>query len=79
MIAKIAKDFEVNPVQGVLSHEMSRFVMDGEKVIINRTELDQKVDEIEFEPNQVWAIDIVMCSGDGKPKVSFYHRCLASL
>jgi len=81
VIAKIAKDFNVNPVQGVLSHEMTRFVMDGENVIINRTEIDQKVDEIEFAPNQVWAIDIVMCSGDGKPKevddrVTVYKRAV---
>jgi len=67
-IAKIAADFKVNPVVGVLSHEMKRFLIDGEKVIINKTDVDQKVDEFEFAPNEVYAIDIVMSTGEGKPR-----------
>jgi len=67
-IAKVAADYKVNPVVGVLSHQQKRFVIDGEKVIINKTEVDQKVDEIEFAPNEVYAIDIVMSTGDGKPR-----------
>lgn len=68
MIAKIAEDFGVNAVRGVLSHSMSRFVIDGEKCIIGKANADEKVDEFAFEPNQVYAVDIVMSTGDGKPK-----------
>jgi len=67
-IGKIAAEYKVTPVVGVLSHQMKRFLIDGEKVIINKTDVDQKVDEIEFAPNEVYAIDIVMSTGDGKPK-----------
>jgi len=66
-IAKVAKDFKVNPVQGVLSHEMKRFRIDGDKVIINREDVDQKVDEVEFQPNEVYALDVVFSTGEGKP------------
>jgi len=81
MIKSVADEFKVNVVQGVLSHEMKRFVIDGEKVIISKTEIDQKVDEFDFEPNQVFAIDIVMSSGEGKPKemderMTVYKRAL---
>jgi curved DNA binding protein len=67
MFEKIAKDFNVNIVQGVLSHQMNRYVIDGEKVIISKSDVDHKVDEIEFAPNEVYAIDIVMSTGEGKP------------
>merc|ERR1712025_1062132 len=67
-IGKVAKNFNVTPVQGVLSHDMTRYVIDGEKVIINRHDFDQKVDKCEFEPHEIYAIDIVMSTGAGKPK-----------
>jgi len=67
-IGKVAAEFKVNPVVGVLSHNMKRFIIDGEKVVINKVDVDQKVDEIEFAPHEVYAIDIVMSSGEGKPK-----------
>jgi methionine aminopeptidase len=35
-IAKICKDFEVNPVEGVLSHKMKKHLIDGNDVIINK-------------------------------------------
>jgi len=67
IITKTAAEFKCNAVQGVLSHEMKRFVIDGEKVILNRSDIDQKVDEFEFAPNEVFAIDVVISSGNGKP------------
>lgn len=67
MIRKVAADYKVNAVQGVLSHEMKKFVIDGQKVILNRADVEQKVDEVEFQPNEVYAIDIVMSTGEGKP------------
>lgn len=68
MISKVCEDFKCNAVQGVLSHQMQRFQIDGEKVIINKGDIEQKVDEVEFEPNEVYAMDIVMSTGEGKPK-----------
>jgi len=68
VIGKTAAEFKCLPVQGVLSHEMKRFVIDGEKVILNRADIDQKVDEFEFAPNEVYAIDVVISTGLGKPQ-----------
>jgi len=63
---KIAEDFKCKPVQGVLSHQMKKFVIDGTKVIIGTETDDQKVDEFEFEMNEVYCIDVVMSTGEGK-------------
>jgi len=67
VIGKTCSEFKCNAVQGVLSHQMKRFVIDGEKVILNRSDVDQKVDEFEFVQNEVFAIDIVVSTGAGKP------------
>jgi len=68
VINKVAEQFKCQAVEGVLSHQMKRFVIDGSKVIISKSTLDHKVDEFEFEENQVYAIDIVMSTGEGKAK-----------
>ena len=36
VIAKVTADYEVNPVEGVLSHKLKRHLIDGNDVIINK-------------------------------------------
>lgn len=67
-INKIAQQFKCSVVEGVLSHEMKRFVIDGNKVILSKETSDQKVEEFEFEENQVYGVDIVISTGEGKTK-----------
>lgn len=55
-------------MEGVLSHQLKKFVIDGNKVIINKQTLDQKVEEFEFQEYQAFAIDIVMSTGEGKSR-----------
>jgi len=70
IIGKVAAEFKCNPVQGVISHQMLRNVIDGKRVILNKPDIENKVDEIEFEPAEVFAVDIVMSTGEGKAKES---------
>jgi len=67
-IRKVADVFKVNPVEAVLSHRMKQDVIDGNQIILNRSEPDQLADEFTFEINQVYAFDIVMSTGDGKTR-----------
>merc|ERR1712187_218660 len=68
MGAKVATEFECKPMQGVLSHQMKKHVIDGNRVIISCETAEEKVDEFEFEMNEVYCIDVVMSSGEGKGK-----------
>ena len=43
-----------------------RFVIDGNKVIVQREEPDKRIDECTFEVNEVYAVDICFSTGDGK-------------
>jgi len=64
----VSKSFGVNLVEGVLSHQMKRFVIDGNKVIIGKRDHTMKVDTAEFELNEVYSVDITLSTGDGKPR-----------
>jgi len=67
-IGKVAAAFGVNCVSGTLMHQMKRYVIDGNKVIILREEPEQRVEPCTFEPLEVYAIDVAMSSGEGKPR-----------
>lgn len=66
----VAKAFNCTPVEGVVSHEIGRFDIEGEKVIHQQPREGQKVEDVTFEENEVYVIDILMSTGEGKVKES---------
>lgn len=68
-VQKVAAAYDCKIVEGVLSHQLKQFVIDGNKVILSVASPDTKVDDAEFEENEVYAVDIVASTGDGKPKL----------
>lgn len=60
----IAESFECTLVEGVMTHNMKQFVIDGNKCVLNRPSADQKVDDNFFGENEVYAIDIVVSTGN---------------
>jgi len=68
IIEKTAEAFKVNPAEGVLSHMMKRYIVDSVRCIPNKKVPEQLVHEYNFEPAQVWTIDVVMTTGKGKLK-----------
>lgn len=65
----IAESYGCSVVEGVMSHQMKQFIIDGNKCVLNKPSPETKVEDAEFEENEVYAIDIVISTGDGKPKV----------
>lgn len=68
-IEKVAAAYDCKIVAGVLSHQLKQFVIDGNKVVLSSYSPDTRVDDAEFEENEVYAVDIVTSTGDGKPKL----------
>lgn len=64
-VDKIAASFRCRPLEGVLSHQLRRFVVDGEKVIMNQLDPENAVEEVVFEEGEAWAIDILISTGEG--------------
>lgn len=56
--------------EGFASHQVERNVLDGEKTIVfNPSETQRKeVRDVEFEENEVYCIDILVSTGDGKAR-----------
>ncbi|CAD8147164.1 unnamed protein product [Paramecium pentaurelia] len=70
IIQQISDDHKCTPLEGVLSHEVKRHFIDGNKVIINRETQEQRVDEEEIQVNDVIVLDVYITTGDGKTKES---------
>ncbi|KAJ3699522.1 hypothetical protein LUZ61_003227 [Rhynchospora tenuis] len=68
-IQKVAAAYDCKIVEGVLSHQLKQFVIDGNKAILSVTNPETRVDDAEFEENEVYSIDIVTSTGEGKPKL----------
>lgn len=78
-IAAVSKDFDCQPVEGVLSHSQKKHLIDGNEVIINKEGPDNKVKEFQFEPGQVFGLDILVSTGEGKTsqadkRITVYKR-----
>ncbi|KAL4440303.1 hypothetical protein ABPG75_003304 [Micractinium tetrahymenae] len=69
VLAKIAEAYGCNLVDGVMTYQMTRFVIDAQKAVLQKPQPDVKVEESEFEEGEVYAIDIIVSTGEGKPKV----------
>jgi curved DNA binding protein len=65
---QIAESYKCNPLEGVLSHEVKKHLIDGNNCIINKATFDQKVDEHEFQVNEVYGLDVIVSTGEGKTK-----------
>jgi methionine aminopeptidase len=65
-IQKVAAAYDCKIAEGVLSHQMKQFVIDANKVILSVANSETRVDDAEFEENEVYAIDVVTSTGEGK-------------
>ncbi|KAJ3111687.1 Proliferation-associated protein 2G4 [Phlyctochytrium bullatum] len=71
-VQKIAADFGCTPVEGMMSNQLERNNLEGpKKIILNPTETQRKeVETFTFEEGEVYTLDILISTGDGKPKTS---------
>jgi len=67
-INTVAQNFGCQVMEGVLSHQMKRYVIDGPNVVISKETVDHKVDEVTFQEYDVFCFDVVMSTGEGKGK-----------
>jgi len=69
-IEKIVKAFDCKAVEGMLSHQLTKNKIDGEKaVILAPTEaLRKEHKDATIEANEVYALDVIVSSGEGKPR-----------
>jgi len=72
-VDRVAKSYGVTPISSVRMHQMKRYVLDGVKEVALK-ELtpddpeEEKVPDCTFEQAEVYAVDVAMCTGDGKAR-----------
>eukprot|EP01088_Endostelium_zonatum_P015789 TRINITY_DN400_c0_g3_i2.p1 TRINITY_DN400_c0_g3~~TRINITY_DN400_c0_g3_i2.p1 ORF type:complete len:382 (+),score=114.21 TRINITY_DN400_c0_g3_i2:145-1290(+) len=66
--SEIANTFNCRVVEGVLSHQLKRFIIDGNNCVLSKENLDHKVSEVTFQEYDVFCFDIIMSTGEGKIK-----------
>ncbi len=66
-VQTIAESYKCKPIEGMLSHQLKQFEIDGEKSIIqNPNEVQRKEHEKStFELHEVYAIDVLVSTGEG--------------
>lgn len=69
-LAKLEEAYGVKSLQGTLMHQMKRFVIDGNKVIAQKLDLENRTPKITFEANEVYTIDVCYTTGAEKPLAS---------
>ena len=64
---KIADIYKCKPIEGMLSHQLKQFKIDGEKTIIqNPTDAQKKEHEkCDFDLHEVYAMDVLISTGEG--------------
>ena len=69
-LRQVVEAYGCSLVEGVLTHQLKRFIIDGNKVVLNRGLPDLKAEDSQFEENEVYGIDILVSSGEGKARVT---------
>jgi len=67
-VNKVAQVFSCQPVLGVSSHKVDRFEVVSEKAVPLRVAEGEVHKPFTFEENETYIIDIVMSTGEGKPR-----------
>lgn len=80
-VQKIAAEYKCKPIEGMLSHQLKQFKIDGEKTVIQNPTIAQKKEheKCEFEKYEVYAMDVLVSTGEGlgkelDTKVSIYKK-----
>ncbi|CAG9835724.1 unnamed protein product [Diabrotica balteata] len=80
-VQKVAESYKCKPVEGMLSHQLKQFKIDGEKTIIQNPNDAQKKEHEKFEldKHEVYAMDVLISTGEGVGKeadtrVSVYKK-----
>ncbi|KAH3678175.1 hypothetical protein WICPIJ_008910 [Wickerhamomyces pijperi] len=81
VVAEVAEQYGCAPLEGMLSHNQERNVLTGPKeIIINPNDYQKnQVETFEFEVGQVFGLDILISSGEGKVKKSTLRTSIYKL
>lgn len=66
VLQQIAEAYGTSLVEGVLSHQLKQFVIDGNKCVLNKPTPEHRAEDGEFEENEVYGIDILVSAAPAR-------------
>ncbi|CAI5702912.1 unnamed protein product [Peronospora effusa] len=69
-LTRLGESYGVKSLQGTLMHQLKRFVIDGNKVIAQKMDVENRTPKVTFEPHEVYTIDVCYTTGSDKPVTS---------
>lgn len=72
---KVIEAYKCQPLEGGLSHEIKRYVLDGNNCILSKETFDNKVQNYEFKHEDVFALEVFVSANEteGKAKESEFR------
>jgi len=70
VIQKISESFHCKPVENMVSHELKRNKIDGQKVVIQNPgeKQRQETEKCDFDQYEVFGMDVLITTGEGKAR-----------
>eukprot|EP00758_Cryptobia_borreli_P004578 Tbor_TRINITY_DN4466_c0_g3::TRINITY_DN4466_c0_g3_i1::g.7990::m.7990 len=75
VLDKVAHHFDVNPIEGCLSHMMKRYIVDSVKSISLKKHSDHMPHPCTIDAGQVWTLDVCFTTGKGKLREDGEYKC----
>jgi curved DNA binding protein len=70
VIAKVAEEFGVLPLEGAYSHKHKKHFIDETDVIMNKKMPEKPAAKYEFQKGDVFGLDVYMAIGEGKARLA---------
>ncbi|KAI4835739.1 proliferation-associated protein 2g4 [Plasmodium brasilianum] len=67
-IQKACEDLKCNVISNCVTYQIKKYIIEGSKYILLKENPENKIEDFQIEPNDVYIIDVMVTSGDGKIK-----------
>jgi len=80
LVERVITTYGCQPLDGVMSHQLKKFTIEGPKCFMNKASSERKAPECTFELNEVYGVDICVSTGEGRARetdqrVTVFKRC----
>ena len=73
-IGDVCRSYGVGQVPGVLGHQVKRWIIDGNEVVLNRETFEDKSFNYRFQNGDVFCFDVILCQDEECRTEASQHR-----
>lgn len=70
VVAKVAEQFGVVPLEGAYSSKHKKHAMDDVHLIMNKAIPEKRTEKYEFARGDVFGLEVILATGEGKPRMT---------